>query len=582
MIGFYLKIKPNANVDVKLISIPFESFTNLNFIEDQCLYIFENRNTQVVRSKDYTLYSIGTLVYKSTWRNKALEHIINDLEKGKTIQNIMSDTGGQFCLIVHTINHVIVITDKLASFPIFKYQENNTIQISNILMALVKHNKISVNYQAIAEYLCFDYCFDHTFFNEIKLLDKGSLYQFGPEKKIQEYHDYLANIQFNKYKRLDIISQKAKEIMIQNFSFLSQDDKIFADITGGFDTRTIVTVLKYLNLDFAAGICGEQNLYEADIAAQVAEKLDVKFYSNIKITDKDFFDIIVDKHFKMTSGAPILYHSSELINYYEQISQNFDIHIAGFAGSQLWGNFLPRLGFFSSRLKHSSLFEKYFKFINIFNSNFVTEHSYYENIKTKITQLFNKIGSDRHDEVASFFTTSTFSKYYHGALLGTHNTIMPIYAPFLEANFAKIMIETSFDIKDNRNIQRTLITDLNKELSLLMTSHGYNANIGSERNMGKKNVMQNIARGLVYDFDILLKLNSYLQHKKKSTVRLSDIQRSFWIDEINEQWSENMAIFEIIDLHKFKKHLPFDSHASKLKAKIVYLNKIMQECKSQL
>jgi len=577
MIGFYLKIRQNANANVKIFSVPYESFTNLNFIEDQCLYIFESEKAQVVQLNGYTLYNIGTLVYKNVWRKKALEHIIHDLENGEPIQSIMSDTSGQFCLIAHTINNVFVITDKLASFPIFKYQDNNTIQLSNIFMLLVTQNKVTVNYQAIAEYLCFDYCFDRTFFNEIELLEIGTFYQFGPEQKSQVYHNYLTNVQFNKYRSLDVISKKAKEIMLQNFSFLSQDDQIFADITGGFDTRMIVVMLKHMKLDFATGICGEQNLHEADIAAQVAEKLGVKFYSKIKITDKDVFCNIVDKHFKITSGVPILYHSSELINYYDQISQNFDIHVTGFAGSQLWGNFLPRLGFFSSRLKHASLLEKYFKFINIFHSKLVTENSYYENIKAKITQLFNKIGSDRHDEVASFFTTSTFSKYYHGALLGTHNTIMPIYAPFLEANFAKIMIETSFKIKDNRNIQRTLITELNEELSLLMTSHGYNANIGSERNLGEKNILQNIVRGLIYDFDILLKFNRFLQRQMKSSVRLADIQRSFWIDEVKKQWSENMAIFQIIDPNKLKKHLPFDSHASKLKAKIVYLNKIIDE-----
>lgn len=579
MIGFYLSINKREKSAIELSSVTFESFCDLDTVEQNKLYIYQDSNDQMHTSQGYTFYNIGTLSYKRAWRKKALELICHDLEKGESIQNIMQNTGGQFCLIIHRHQDVCVITDKMASFPVFKYEDPNRVNISNIFLLVAKHGHVSMDYQSIAEYLSFDYCFHSTFFNEIEHLEMGTLYQFGEESKIKQYDDYLSGLRFNKYRTLEEISQKSKEIMLQNFSFLRPKDKVFVDITGGFDTRTIAVMLNHMNLNFVGGICGEQILKEADIAAQVAEQLAVNFFDNIKITDQEKFSKILDRHFKITNGVPILYDSSELINYYEFINRNFDIHLTGFAGSQLWDNFLPRLGFFSSRLKLTALFEKYYKYKNIFDNRLMTQKRFYNDLSKKIKQLFIKIGSNRHEDVASFFTTSTFSKYYHGSLLGTHNTIMPIYAPFLEANFAKIMIETSFKIKNNRSIQRTLITELNENLSLLMTSHGFNANIRTKSNIGAKKILRNVARGLMYDFDTLLKLQRFFQSMKKPQPKPAQFQRSFWIDAVNYEWSDHMNIFEIIDPNKLIRHFEREDDPSRLKAKIIYINKLIDECK---
>lgn len=579
MNGFFFRILKRANNNtIKLFYLPYEEFAKLLTIEECGLYLFKHKNTQYIHSNGYTLYNIGTLIYKNFWNNKALELIAIELSSGKQIKHIMANTRGQFCLIIHIKDNVFFVTDKLGIIPIYKYENDNKIELSNLLLALAEQNKISINYQAVAEYLCFWYCFHSTFFNEIDLLEKGTVFKFGNETINEEYFNYLAGIQFNKYNNLKEISQDTKDRLQQNFSFLSNDDRIFTDITGGFDTRLLAIILKNLNLNFVGGICGDQVLNETNIAVQVAEKLNVEFRSNTKISDKNIFSTILDKHFNISNGVPILYHSTELVNYYEVISQDFDIHIMGLGGSELCDNFLPRLSFLTKRLKYSSLFEKYFKFHDIFSGNLITEDLYYNNITAKIANLLDKIGSDNHEKVASYLTASTISRYYHGSLMGTHDIIMPVYSPFLETNFAKIMIETTFNIKHNQNIQRTLITDLHKELSMLISSHGYNANISAEKHLGTKTALLNISRGLMYDFNFLLKFTRNIRRKKVYPIAPSDFQRSFWKDEILKQWKEDMMIFEIIDSQKLKKYIPFEPYPSQLNARILYLNRILEEC----
>lgn len=366
--------------------------------------------------------------------------------------------------------------------------------------------------------------------------------------------------------------------MLQNFAFLSNADRIFTDITGGFDTRMIAILLKNLNLNFSCGICGDQVLNETEIAAKVAEKLLVKFYSKIKIDDRNKFLKMLERHFNISNGVPILYHSTELIHYYEVINQYFDIHVAGYAGSQLCDNFLPPLSILSNKINHSSLSKKYYMFIDIFNNSFITENEYYNRTEKKIAHVLSQIGSNKHSDVASYFTMTTFSRYYHGALMAAHNIILPIYVPYLEANFAKLLLETSFEIKHNRNIQKMIITSLHNELSLLMTTHGYNAHIGKNINSSAKNWLFSIARALIYDFSFLQNSYQFLKKYKKSEVKPSDIQRAFWIKEIDKKWSKNMPIFEYIDHKNLQKRLLYDPHPAKLKAKIMYLDRILTTC----
>ncbi len=589
MIGFYLTINKSANSDIKLSSSQYESPIDSDTFRQQGLYIFNHDHPQTVQSSGYTIFNIGTLIYKNEWRKKALELIICDLNNGKTIQEIMPNTRGQFCLIVHTAGNVFVTTDKLGSFPVYKFEDNDTIQISNIFLPLAKRNNVSVDYQAFAEYLSFNYCFDCTFFNEIVLLDRGTIYQFDPDMKIQRYDDFLSGIAFNKYNNLDEIFRLVKETLENNLSFLSSNDKIFVDLTGGFDTRTIVTILHGMNIDFDVGICGEQIQGELGIAEQVAETLQVKHHSNIKITDVNAFRRIVNKHFEIGNFVPILYHSSELLNYYEHIKRDFDIHITGFAGSQLFDQFLPRLSFFSSRLKHKALFEKTFRFNDIINDNLLTKTLYRENLAKKITKLLEEIGSDVHDEVACIFPLSTFNKYYHGTLAGTHNTLMPFYCPYLESNIVRVMGETSYKLKDDRTIQRALLTKLNQPVSLIMTSHGYNANIGSKRTKSTlrrfKKFAKALARQMIYDLGFPIKIMRLVENfsrKVKPPTRLEEIQRSFWIDEVEKDWSDNMTIFEVVDRNKLNKYLANESYNPKLKAKIIYLNRIIEKCRPKL
>jgi hypothetical protein len=185
-------------------------------------------------------------------------------------------------------------------------------------------------------------------------------------------------------------------------------------------------------------------------------------------------------------------------------------------------------------------------------------------------------------------SVSEFSRYYVGCLIGTHNVIIPAYSPFLEGNYVRLMLETSYDIKSYHNIQRTILTELNPAVSSIMTSHGYSADIGS-RGAGiilrrSRNGVKNLARQIVYHFGLfgIITLAQNMIRKIKTPISLEEVQRSFWVDEVNALWSDDMEIFEFIDRNKLSRYLANGRRPSEMKAKILYLNGIINECGAKL
>ncbi|MCK4789965.1 MAG: hypothetical protein KAV87_39870, partial [Desulfobacteraceae bacterium] len=69
---------------------------------------------------------------------------------------------------------------------------------------------------------------------------------------------------------------------------------------------------------------------------------------------------------------------------------------------------------------------------------------------------------------------------------------------------------------------------------------------------------------------------------RKTKMPIEEIQRSFWVEEVNEIWSDDMEIFKLLERKKLHNYLTNGQEVSKLKAKILHLNRIINECRPRL
>jgi hypothetical protein len=598
MIGFYFinkeKKETGKKKDIQLSLLPYEDFKNLKEIKRNIVYLFTDPHAAIKQKGDYTLYSIGTLVYQDTCNEDALEIIGDMLVNGKAGDEWLQETHGQFCLIIHRKEEVLIITDKAGIFPLYICHENNVAQVTNIFPLICSRNPLTLNYQGIAEFLGLRgdaYCINETFFNEIKLLDMGMVYSFGQEKrKACNYYDICADLKYNKYDNVTAVSEKVKRCMMHNLSFLNSDHKrIYADITGGFDTQLNAVLLKENGTQFTSGLCGEQIEGEAAIARKIARVLQVPLREDIRIKTIDQFRETVNLHYTLFNGVPLLFHTSEIIYYFSELKNSYDIHINGFGGTEMLVQYYKPLTLLSPNLHIPSFLAYHFPYCDIFSNGKMTKKIYYKNLSKKVKKSLNILGTKKMKDAASALIFLLYSRFWHGAVMGVHNCLFPHYSPYFEADFIKMMFETAYTIKKSHDIQKIIISHTNRSSASIVTTHGYTAEIREKKPADIlymiKNTVKDAVRRILYRFGVIRSIKKVCRNimlRFKPAVYIEDNDRLFWHEEVQKKISGTMLIFSIIDKKKYNNIVRKHLYKKQFCARIVYLDTLFKELQSQI
>ena len=106
-----------------------------------------------------------------------LKLFLDDLQT-KDLGSIINFCRGQFFLIIYKNSQYYFVTDKTASIPIYLYENNNKVDISNLFLPLAKNNSTNLNNQGLAEYLTMFSTYEKTLVKEINPLRSGCIYQY--------------------------------------------------------------------------------------------------------------------------------------------------------------------------------------------------------------------------------------------------------------------------------------------------------------------------------------------------------------------------------------------------------------------
>jgi len=583
MIGFYLnvEIKPIANI--KIHTITFEDFSDLRDLKNNCLYLFiDDYSDPIAQSEEINIYTVGAVIYRNEWGKRATNLILQDLITGYDIRYIVKELSGQFCLIISEKENVYIITDKLSSFPVYRTNNSKCTHISNILPCLLRHNNVSINPQSTSEYICFGYSLDSTFYNEINWLDEATIYKYGKENSEIKYENPYANIKFCRYRNPKEVANILTDILKNKMLFLDKNDRIFVDMTGGFDTRTIAAILRNENYQFTGGICADPFIHirdkfsdELKIARMVAEVLKVDFCDNFIIENYDSYLENLNIQNAITAGIPIPFSNVDYLNYFLRIKNDYSIHICGYVGTQGFDQEMKNLNLLSTKFDINPFFGKRYQYLNVFSDNFITQKDFQEAISIKFKSWLQEFGTDNFKHVAAYLSILGYSKGWHGTLLNTQTCILPVYAPFYDIDCIRVLLETDYNIKKRHIIQRHMINNINPDLSSIMTTHGYNANPYSTN--FKQNVIikcKDFIRPVIYQSNALIHLRHRLDKFINPAVDINEYGETFCEKYMNECYTNDMEIFSFVDRGKLEKQT--DNMPKKYKqtlfARLLFIN----------
>lgn len=329
---FYEKLKfVEYNVDLKDAKVVFleRQKTNKNYFNDKEYHFFIYgsvfSNNQYYIEKNVPPFSLNAKDVSNLYREYGL--------------NLTKFIKGSFVLIIYSNLEVILISDRLNVLPLYYYRKNNILIISSSLKLMLKLDYVSKTLDdvSLVQQLIFDYMLDdYTLYKYIKRIKPGSIYIFDQSKmKIKKYWT-VENLYNEKLlAKSDSLELLSKQLFDNVQLYTSDTRKILVSLTGGFDGRTNLAMLRKNKGDFLCYSYGMRGSQQISIPQDIAIKLDIP-YKPI-YCDEKFEKVYIDMGLMVTefSNGTAPFTQAVLPYAYKNLQNFSDIALTGLFGSEV-------------------------------------------------------------------------------------------------------------------------------------------------------------------------------------------------------------------------------------------------------
>ena len=248
---------------------------------------YSNNNIKV---KGY-IYDEKNVIYK----NENLLNYFENISTEEEFRNAISNANGIFSVIIQKDKKIMFSVDKTRTFPLLYIDNENDLIISDDSYFLRENYKNDLDNVNSDEFLSIGFVMgEETLLQDIFQVQAGQYLIFDDNKLKKEfYFDYLtkkiSTQSFDELKSefLDILRDS-----IQRIIKLANGRQIVLPLSGGYDSRTIASLLKQLNYEkILCYTYGKKNSPEVIISKKVANELGFKWFFveyNEQTIDQDF------------------------------------------------------------------------------------------------------------------------------------------------------------------------------------------------------------------------------------------------------------------------------------------------------
>ena len=248
---------------------------------------YSNNNIKV---KGY-IYDEKNVIYK----NENLLNYFENISTEEEFRNAISNANGIFSVIIQKDKKIMFSVDKTRTFPLLYIDNENDLIISDDSYFLRENYKNDLDNVNSDEFLSIGFVMgEETLLQDIFQVQAGEYLIFDDNKLKKEfYFDYLtkkiSTKSFDELKSefLDILRDS-----IQRIIKLANGRQIVLPLSGGYDSRTIASLLKQLNYEkILCYTYGKKNSPEVIISKKVANELGLNWFFveyNEQTVNQDF------------------------------------------------------------------------------------------------------------------------------------------------------------------------------------------------------------------------------------------------------------------------------------------------------
>jgi hypothetical protein len=393
-------------------------------------------------------YTGSFYITKLSCGQESITKLISEYKKNFTLNYYDNYGAYRIILIDKTKNEVLFFSDN-AGLCCFYYNPETRVISDSFLELVSNTTTITPDYEAITEFLHFNYiCSNHTICNEIKRTEALCTYtsSYYQESRITcSFKGISISNHYTPYKNM--------HEMMQDVVYAYKGMKIVNIITGGQDSRTVLSHLHSLGVDYTLAISGDSSTDDVKIAKEISRKLKKQIIvSDQKLNNTNGW--LIDL-FRSTDGVVGTFTFYRLHKLFEKLKNlGTEIEFGGLCGEHFKNSYINQDFLFhynSPILLKGKLNKK--KFYNKkLNSKIQTFY-----LSNRIKQLANEMGLKIIDRLFPkirilprhkiYFEVGTYLQRYRMISISNGKSFhYKISAPLAEPNLYQLV----YDIKPSK------------------------------------------------------------------------------------------------------------------------------------
>ncbi|MBE3128507.1 MAG: hypothetical protein IMZ60_02385 [Actinobacteria bacterium] len=414
---------------------------------------------------------------------KSVEMFAREI-KIQGIENACSILYGSFYCFVYDkkSNVYYAFTDNSRQSSLFYDNKNSLISSSFLHLIKLNHPEIkNMLPTSIVEFILTGFIFSpEVFFKNIRIIEADEIIIFPQENEVRMAlrEKKLENI-------FSGLEEPTKpEIFLKEFQKIInslKNKKISIDLTGGTDTRLLMTIFHSLGLNFETAISGMPDSSDVLISSKVAQEKNLTHFVTHHILNSEVLESELKEIFYLGDGLTNILDIHRLYQFQkDKKEKRIDFSISG-SGGELYKDggwwraaFIKRNkrkivdGLVNSGLAGWGLSRAEIP-KNIFSERlFELAINYKKNLSKKIYNHFT------HNSQQDFYKMADqiFYEYSVRAPRGFNQRLTVTYAPLLEKNIVKLGINIPGKERLFHIFYRKIITSLDPEIAKIKTNRG--------------------------------------------------------------------------------------------------------------
>lgn len=396
--------------------------------------------------------SIQTLLFKGSSTNKNLFSMGN-LREVQCVSDVFYNFDYGIAILIRE-NEIIIFNDRFGAYPLFINKDIDGIQIVDNLNYLSKEILKEYDELSIVDYYLFHHVVgQNTLHQNIKRIPGHSMIKIDNDCNIEVKKNPADYGIFGVDKISDSLA------LSNQLSLGKSNHKTFLTLTGGYDSRLLLSLLLSENADFETLTWGIKGNLQTEVAKELSKNFNL-IHHEIELGND--FTVKIPQYirqiFEKTPDSPFILDMPQFIYYSDLIAEKYgavDI-VTGFMGSELLRGpsyssevLLTKFVADLYRTKDDEQLKKLIldKLINskLFKTEFV-----YDNINSLAERyvLYSSVGYENlnSDGQVDYLLKEKYGKLY-GQIIRLHNDSINLINPYLNAHFVSNQTSRKFNNK---------------------------------------------------------------------------------------------------------------------------------------